>query len=90
MFTIETTSTEAAIKLTTTADGMIALGFSADVNMERQITKIEINQIICFNSQGQDDVVGCVRTSGSNVVTKDAWNPSGRSPNVKDTVDVKS
>ncbi|XP_065835050.1 ferric-chelate reductase 1-like isoform X1 [Oscarella lobularis] len=67
--TIETTSTEATIKLTTTADGMIALGFSADVNM------------------GEDDVVGCVRTGGSNVVAKDAWNPNGRNPNVKDTVD---
>ncbi|XP_065835091.1 ferric-chelate reductase 1-like isoform X2 [Oscarella lobularis] len=35
---------------------------------------------------GEDDVVGCYRTSNGSVVVVDAWNPSGHDPNILDTL----
>eukprot|EP00118_Oscarella_pearsei_P020834 m.230142 g.230142 ORF g.230142 m.230142 type:complete len:625 (+) comp40056_c0_seq25:68-1942(+) len=65
--TVSTDGTKATITLSTTNDGMVALGFSEDTLM------------------GEDDVVGCIRTTAGIISAHDGWNPSGRSPNRLDT-----
>eukprot|EP00118_Oscarella_pearsei_P020046 m.215964 g.215964 ORF g.215964 m.215964 type:complete len:618 (+) comp39844_c0_seq45:606-2459(+) len=38
-------------------------------------------------AMGNDDVVGCIRTTDGRIYPRDAWNPDGHSPDVLDDID---
>ena len=67
---------------------MIALGFSSDTLMVPYKIIKEICRQLYVVVEGEDDVVGCYRTSNGSVVVVDAWNPSGHDPNILDTLNA--